>query len=503
MKLLALASLAGALPLSPLSVLDMLATGSELDPQSKPVIDTDALQDLITTDALEAWAEKLWVAANASTPHIGHPTRYIGTPGHAATLELITGLLDELSDYYTYEVQPFTVQASRVHNWTVTHNGKAIESKPLRMTPAAEPLEAPVHFVPNGGCRPSDYSAGGGSQVDGTCKGKVLVIERGKCPFGDKSELAGLAGAAGVLLWDPELDANSVLSNADLGSPLSHQVATLGISGATATALREDDVVVLAVDAEIFETETSNVIAETKHGDHDNVVFAGAHSDSVLAGPGLNDNGSGAMTLLEVARQLANFEVRNAVRLAWWSAEELGLKGSLHYTENLAGVEAAKIRMFLDYDMMASPNHKYEIYNSDDSENPAGSSALRDMYVAWYEKHGLNYTLQPFDGRSDYVGFVEIGVPSSGIDAGVEEIKTREEVAEFGGTAGMPYDVCYHLACDTLDNLDYEPWLVNTRLVAHSVAVYATDLTGFPKRSNAYYHERVHQPRKWPGSPLS
>lgn len=125
------------------------------------------------------------------------------------------------------------------------------------------------------------------------------------------------------------------------------------------------------------------------------------------------------------------------------------------------------------------------------------------MYVAWYEKHGLNYTLQPFDGRSDYVGFVEIGVPSSGIDAGVEEIKTREEVAEFGGTAGMPYDVCYHLACDTLDNLDYEPWLVNTRLVAHSVAVYATDLTGFPKRSNAYYHERVHQPRKWPGSPLS
>ncbi|MFC5822465.1 hypothetical protein [Nonomuraea insulae] len=50
-----------------------------------------------------------------------------------------------------------------------------------------------------------------------------------------------------------------------------------------------------------------------------------------------------------------------------------------------------------------------------------------------------------FDGRSDYGPFIATGVPS-GLFTGAEGVKTAEEAALFGGTAGQPYDPCYHQA---------------------------------------------------------
>ena len=50
----------------------------------------------------------------------------------------------------------------------------------------------------------------------------------------------------------------------------------------------------------------------------------GAHSDSVSAGPGINDDGSGTISLIEVALALYNFNVTNKVRFAWWAGEEEG-----------------------------------------------------------------------------------------------------------------------------------------------------------------------------------
>ena len=71
-----------------------------------------------------------------------------------------------------------------------------------------------------------------------------------------------------------------------------------------------------------------NVIAESRGGNPDNVVMAGAHLDSVQRGPGINDNGSGTAAILETAIQMAKVEPVNKVRFAWWGAEESGLVGS-------------------------------------------------------------------------------------------------------------------------------------------------------------------------------
>lgn len=129
--------------------------------------------------------------------------------------------------------------------------------------------------------------------------------------------------------------------------------------------------------------------------------------------------------------------------------------------------ENQKIRLFMDYDMMASPNFAYQIYNATNAENPAGSEELRDLYVDWYEEQGLNYTFIPFDGRSDYDGFIRGGIPAGGIATGAEGVKTKEEEKQFGGKAGDWYDPCYHQLCDDLGNVNYTAWVVNTKVRSH------------------------------------
>lgn len=115
-------------------------------------------------------------------------------------------------------------------------------------------------------------------------------------------------------------------------------------------------------------------------------------------------------------------------------------------------------------DMMASFNGVFQIYNATDEENPVGSGALRILYEDWYKEQGLNYTYITFDGRSDYAGFLDVGIPSGGIATGAEGIKTEEEAAIFGGKAGSQYDECYHLLCDNITNLDLNEWEVNTKV---------------------------------------
>jgi aminopeptidase Y len=190
----------------------------------------------------------------------------------------------------------------------------------------------------------------------------------------------------------------------------------------------------------------------------------GGHSDSVTEGPGINDDGSGSISVLEVAVQLTKYRVNNCVRFAWWAAEEEGLLGSDHYVSVLSEEENRKIRLFMDYDMMASPNFAYQIYNATNAANPKGSEELRNLYVDWYEDQGLNYTFIPFDGRSDYDGFIRGGIPAGGIATGAEGVKTEREVEMFGGEAGVWYDKNYHQIGDDLTNLNYTAWEVNTKV---------------------------------------
>lgn len=275
-------------------------------------------------------------------------------------------------------------------------------------------------------------------------------------------------------------------------------VPTIGITLGQGEALRAQ--IAAGVDISVALTSsatpklTYNVNAETKEGDHDNVIHISGHSDSVVAGPGINDNGSGTCSLLEIATQLTKFSVKNAVRISWWTAEEAGLLGAEYYVKQLSQAEKDKIRLLLDFDMMASPNFAYQIYDGDGSAfnltGPAGSAEAEHEFASWFDSVGLNHTEIEFDGRSDYGPFLEAGIAAGGIAGGAEGLKTEEEVAMFGGGAGVQYDVNYHEDGDTTNNLNLDAWIVFTRAIAHMTAKYALSWESIPPRNATAVHKR-------------
>lgn len=447
------------------------------------LVNSQALQDAISIDTLLSRAEDLYQIANLSSPEYNHPTRVIGSAGHNGTLDYIVKAISPYGDYYNGTYQTFPAVSGSVSEYRlVLGNNVSDTASPMALTPPTkdkQPVQGDLVLVDDDGCLAENYPAG--------VEGNIALIRRGTCAFGLKSTMAGRAGAIAAVIYNNE---NGSLQ-ATLGTPDADQVATFGIDLTEAepiikTLQSGGSVDATAyIDSVVSNIITKNVIFQTIEGDPDNCVMLGAHSDSVSAGPGNNDDGTGTLTLIEVAIQLTKFRVNNCVRFAWWSAEEEGLLGSDYYAENLSTEENLKVRLFMDYDMLASPNFAYQVYNATNAANPVGSEELRNLYVDWYEAQGLNHTFIPFDGRSDYDGFIKAGIPAGGVATGAEGVKTKEEAAMFGGQEGDWYDPCYHQLCDDPGNVNATAWEMNTKLVAHSVATYAASFEGFPKRDAA------------------
>ncbi|MEU5606667.1 M28 family peptidase [Streptomyces lydicus] len=192
-----------------------------------------------------------------------------------------------------------------------------------------------------------------------------------------------------------------------------------------------------------------NLIAEWPQGDTAKVYMFGSHLDSVAAGPGINDNGSGSAALLETALTLAEHHPAMAarVRFGWWTDEEQGLNGSDFYVNSLSSAERTRIKAYYNFDMIASTNGGYFI-------NHLTSAAAQPMKAYW-DSLGL----QPEEntegaGRSDDYSFEQAGIPTSGYAMGASARKTAAQAAKWGGTANRAYDSCYHQSCDTTSNIN-------------------------------------------------
>jgi Zn-dependent M28 family amino/carboxypeptidase len=212
----------------------------------------------------------------------------------------------------------------------------------------------------------------------------------------------------------------------------------------------------LAVNASVKMRTTENVIADTPTGRADRTVVVGSHLDSVSEGPGINDNGSGSATDLEVALQMSELGIqpRNKVRFAFWGAEESRLVGSQYYVDSLTKRQLKNIAVNLNFDMVASPNYVRFVYDADasdtDSLGSTGSGVVEDVFTNYFASQGLATEPTAFDGRSDYDAFVSAGIPAGGLFTGAEGTKTAQEAAVYGGVAGVDYEPCYHQACDSL-----------------------------------------------------
>ncbi|WP_245690827.1 M28 family peptidase [Sinosporangium album] len=378
---------------------------------------------------------------------------------------------------------------------TVTSSGSGDVTAEVQVIDAVLP-PGPNPNTSTAGCEAADFA--------GFMPGRIALIQRGTCPYQQKADNAKAAGAAAVVFFNEGQPGRTDSYAFDIGEwrygfPVVFADFAVGNELAASPGTRLHVKTTTRVDV----GRTKNVLAETRTGDPDKVVVVGAHLDSVHEGAGINDNASGTAGVLETALQLRHFPVRHKVRFAFWGAEELGLLGSTQYVQGLSRAEHDRIKLYLNFDMIGSPNFGYFIYDGDNSDavgapaGPPGSAQIEKTFERFYQKRGLPFAGTDFSGRSDYGPFIETGIPAGGLFTGGEGIKTPEQAALFGGTAGAPFDPCYHTPCDSIANVNTTALDVNSDAVAAATATYAYDLSGIPPR-NAPAAEAASAPRAIP-----
>ncbi|HEY5878634.1 MAG TPA: M28 family metallopeptidase [Nakamurella sp.] len=451
------------------------------------------LLECVTLDGVREHQAAFQKIADNSVDPVYPGTRAAGTDGYAESVEYVSGLLQDAG----YEVTLDPVQ--------ITFNFPAVlrQLTPVQAeyetgvftgsgsgTVDGQVIPVDINLTPprasTSGCEAADFTG-----LDFSGPADIALVQRGTCFFGTKAFYAQQAGAEAVIIFNqgntPDreglivADATSVDPPITEEEPVTHDIPVVGASFADGAALAQPGSTAF-VEVLPAETRTDyNVIAELPGKNPNNVVMAGAHLDSVIEGPGINDNGSGSAALLETALLMGNLNPQNTLRFGWWAAEEQGLVGSADYVAGLSQAERDRIALYMNYDMVGSPNYIFMVYDADQSTFPApegvpipaGSAAIEDLYEAYYTLVGEPYDDTEFSGRSDYEAFILAGIPSSGLFTGAEVPKTDEQEAIWGGTAGEQFDPCYHLACDTFANNDDHALEVNSDLIAFAMLTFA------------------------------
>jgi len=424
-------------------------------------------------------------------------TRAIGTPGYEASVDYVVNVLRGKG--FDVQTPEFQTKVFKHGDPVLTVGGTSFKSGVLQYsggTPA-DGVRGPLVVAPaeeTPGCAPSDY--------DGLAvKGAVVLVERGSCLFSEKEAIVARLGAAALIVANNDDEVNT---GGTLGENSDVKIPVVSVSKTDGAKLRATPgPTTIKLDATTTVLSVRNVIAQTKTGSPRNVVVVGGHLDSVPEGPGINDNGSGVAAVLETAVQLGSEPpVRNAVRFGFWGAEEVGIVGSKKYVASLNLEQLKDIALYLNFDMLGSPNPGYFTYDGDQSTGldadqsppriPEGSAGIERTLVDYLKAAGKTAEDTSFDGRSDYDGFTLAGVPAGGLFSGAEEEKSPEQAGLWGGTPNEPFDPNYHKDTDTLDRVDRTALDINGGGVAWAVGVYATDLdgrNGIPAREDRTRHE--------------
>jgi hypothetical protein len=344
----------------------------------------------------------------------------------------------------------------RAAGWRVSEAAVAFpyfeERSPLRVRADGRVLHAAtLRFSGSGAVRARAVPVGGGCHVAdyrGLPRGAVAVAARGGCLLQAIALSAQRAGAGAVVVWDP------TRGGPPLAATLIRPGARIPVVAVRRTAgrrlARRRPLVRVRVDASSGRRTDAAVLAELGRGPR--TVMAGAHLDSVPEGPGVNDNGSGVGTLLEIAEQAGRARERpkRRLRLAFWAAEEPGLYGSRRYVRGLSHDERRRLTAYVNLDMVGSANGGRFFYGGRKRGALGAARAVRH----YYRRQGVRLERIGAGSSSDHAPFQSAGVPVLGLFSGANEVKSAAERRRWGGRAGRAFDTCYHLSCDRLARVD-------------------------------------------------
>jgi hypothetical protein len=447
---------------------------ADAEPGARPAAaGPDALARAVTPSRLRAHLLALAAVARRSGG-----SRESGSPGYERSVAYVAGQLREAG------------YRPRLHSFSFNLFRETRRPRFERLAPGARQYRPGRDFVTmlySGGGAVSaqiapvePFTASSGcdrSQFAGFPRGAVALLRRGTCFLFLKARNARAAGARAVLIANEGTPGRRAPILGTLVRP-GIGIPVLGVSSALgselARAARAGTVRVrIGVSVVTRRARSVNVIADLP-GRRGGAVLLGAHLDSVANGPGINDNGSGTAAVLEVARQARRLGVRptRGLRFAFWGAEELGLIGSSAYARSLSALERRQLRAVLNFDMVGSQNYGRFVYDGDSA--PSGSARIENLFRAHFSSRRQSVEEIALRGSSDHAPFARAGVPVGGLFTGADARKRGDAARRFGGTAGRPYDPCYHQACDTLAN-------VNVRVLgqmADAAAVVALRLAG-------------------------
>ena len=429
----------------------------------------DAVRDALDVDAIVADLDRL---QSVTDQHGG--VRPAGSEGHRAAADFVADQLRSLG--YHVRLQevdlPVFTQTGPSALEIKRAGAKAFadlhDFKAMLFSPSGE-LTAPLYalgYDPSAevadtgglGCDPEDWQ--------NVPAGVVVLMQPGNCRRHDAVVQAQSAGAVGVITAYPAWSRDTVL-RPTLIDPADIRIPVLGTSGAVGNALNEAAAAGASVHISVRSSNVMgtsvNVIGDAPWGDPDHVVMLGGHLDSVVDGPGMNDDGSGTMSVLGIARALAAVTGAGTasgaatpapawrVRVAFWTGEEIGLWGSRAY---VASLQSGAVEAYINLDMLASPNGVREVYDGAVTPQPRDSLIVGGLLSRALSDAGLVWQTASLGGSSDHASFDRALIPTSGLFSGANELKTEEQATLFGGTAGAPNDPCLHLACDRTRELD-------------------------------------------------
>ncbi len=480
------------------------------------------LVDCIRTDDLWRHMKAFQAIADAHPGADGHPSRNSGEAGYKASVDYVAKKM--LAAGYDVTIQPYTFPYfSFVGTPVMKEVAPVARDYALATVFNPGPVGGSVTgaaLQPAGGIiippgTPSSASGCSAADFRGFVAGRVALIQRGTCNFGQKAANAQAAGASGVVIFNegntPErrgpfsgslvLDDGSpavlhvpvVFVPFSVGSDLRSQYLTAVTGGSTLPTLTIEVKTISRPNAIDY-----NVIAESRGGDPNKVLVVDAHLDAIY-GAGMLDNASGSAAILDVAEKLQNTPTPNKLRFIWFGGEELGLLGSQFYVNNLSPAERAKVRFDLDADVLGTPNYVVGVLDpkgvnlfgrGPGTPMPPSitvpSRVGRDAGIDYLKSIGVRNVKFSADGTDAFV-FEQAGIPASGVLTGQDCCKLPTDVALFGGktgnfegnlgsTDGGCVDNPFRW-CDNLDNNNPAVLTFMSKTFAAMVATMAFDTT--------------------------